>query len=105
MARRRLRGDGQRQICIIVQVESRAGLDNSRRSAAVDGVDASFIGPRTWGDMGFIRDDLTRRASGTRSPIGVTADRRDGQGRGRLRWPRSQARYGARARTFWRGRG
>ena len=31
--------------CLIVQIESRAGLDNLEAIAAVDGVDALFIGP------------------------------------------------------------
>lgn len=32
-------------LCVIVQVESRAGLDNVAEIAAVDGVDGVFIGP------------------------------------------------------------
>jgi 4-hydroxy-2-oxoheptanedioate aldolase len=33
------------QLCLIVQVESRAGVENVEAIAAVDGVDAVFIGP------------------------------------------------------------
>ncbi|MCQ9422918.1 HpcH/HpaI aldolase/citrate lyase family protein [Pseudomonas sp. LJDD11] len=33
------------QLCLIVQVESRAGIENAAAIAAVDGVDAVFIGP------------------------------------------------------------
>lgn len=35
----------EEQNCLIVQVESRAGLDNIEAIAAVEGVDALFIGP------------------------------------------------------------
>lgn len=35
----------EQQICLIVQIESRAGLENLDAIAAVDGVDAVFIGP------------------------------------------------------------
>ncbi|WNW10239.1 HpcH/HpaI aldolase/citrate lyase family protein [Pseudomonas sp. DTU_2021_1001937_2_SI_NGA_ILE_001] len=37
--------DAQRELCLIVQVESRAGIDNAAAIAAVEGVDAVFIGP------------------------------------------------------------
>jgi 4-hydroxy-2-oxoheptanedioate aldolase len=33
------------EICLVVQIESRAGLDNLEAIAAVDGVDALFVGP------------------------------------------------------------
>jgi 4-hydroxy-2-oxoheptanedioate aldolase len=33
------------ELCLIVQVESRAGVENVEAIAAVDGVDAVFIGP------------------------------------------------------------
>lgn len=33
------------QLCLIVQVESRAGIENAAAIAAVEGVDAVFIGP------------------------------------------------------------
>ena len=35
----------EEEICLIVQIESRAGLDNLTAIAAVEGVDAVFIGP------------------------------------------------------------
>jgi len=35
----------QEQLCLIVQVESRAGVENVEAIAAVEGVDAVFIGP------------------------------------------------------------
>ena len=42
------------QICLIVQVESRAGLENLDEICAVDGVDGVFIGPADLStDMGF----------------------------------------------------
>lgn len=41
-------------ICLIVQVETRKGLENLDQIAAVDGVDAVFIGPADLAaDMGF----------------------------------------------------
>jgi len=46
------------QICVLVQAESRAALDDLEAITAVDGVDGVFIGPADLGaDMGF-RDDL-----------------------------------------------
>ncbi|WP_206953647.1 HpcH/HpaI aldolase family protein [Trinickia acidisoli] len=33
------------ELCVLVQVESRLGLDNLERIAAVDGIDGVFIGP------------------------------------------------------------
>ncbi|MBF9042186.1 2-keto-3-deoxy-L-rhamnonate aldolase [Rhodobacterales bacterium HKCCE4037] len=45
-------------ICIMVQAESQAALDNLEAITAVDGVDCVFIGPADLGaDMGY-RDDL-----------------------------------------------
>jgi len=35
----------QQELCLIVQIESRQGVDNAAAIAAVDGVDAVFIGP------------------------------------------------------------
>lgn len=46
------------QICVLVQAESRAALDDLDAITAVDGVDGVFIGPADLGaDMGF-RDEL-----------------------------------------------
>ncbi len=45
------------QICVIVQAESRAALENLDDICAVDGVDAVFIGPADLAsDMGYIHD-------------------------------------------------
>lgn len=38
-------GNANDEICVIVQIESQAGLDNLDAICAVDGVDAVFIGP------------------------------------------------------------
>jgi 4-hydroxy-2-oxoheptanedioate aldolase len=46
------------QICLILQIESRAAMDRIEAIAAVPGVDALFLGPADLGcDMG-LRDDL-----------------------------------------------
>lgn len=46
------------QICILVQVESRAAMEDLEAIVAVDGVDGVFIGPADLGaDMGY-RNDL-----------------------------------------------
>ena len=37
--------DGEEQICLLVQVESRLGLDNVAAIAEVDGIDGVFLGP------------------------------------------------------------
>lgn len=43
------------QLCVLLQVESRAGLDNLDEIAAVDGVDGVFIGAADLGaDMGYL---------------------------------------------------
>lgn len=50
------------RICVIVQVESRAALDDLDGIAAVDGVDCVFFGPADLAaDMGY-RDDLMNDA-------------------------------------------
>lgn len=47
-----------REICLVVQIESRAAMDRIEEIAAVEGIDALFIGPADLGcDMG-LRDDL-----------------------------------------------
>lgn len=46
------------EICILVQAESRAALDDLEAITAVDGIDGVFVGPADLGaDMGY-RDDL-----------------------------------------------
>ncbi|MDA3921987.1 MAG: HpcH/HpaI aldolase/citrate lyase family protein [Salinisphaera sp.] len=37
--------NAHQQLCLIVQIESRVGVDNAKAIAAVDGVDAVFVGP------------------------------------------------------------
>jgi 4-hydroxy-2-oxoheptanedioate aldolase len=37
--------DGEEEICLLVQVESRLGLDNVAAIAQVDGIDGVFLGP------------------------------------------------------------
>ncbi|MEJ6388678.1 HpcH/HpaI aldolase family protein [Gymnodinialimonas ulvae] len=50
------------EICILVQAESRAALDDLEAITAVDGIDGVFVGPADLGaDMGY-RDDLGNRA-------------------------------------------
>ncbi len=45
------------QICLIVQVENRAGLENLDGILAVDGIDGVFVGPADLGaDLGFMGD-------------------------------------------------
>ncbi len=45
------------EICVIVQIESRAALDALDEILAVDGVDAGFVGPADLAaDMGYVRD-------------------------------------------------
>src|SRR3954465_3179964 len=42
------------QVCLLVQIESREGLDNLEKIAAVDGIDGVFIGPADLsGGLGF----------------------------------------------------
>ena len=66
----------EEEICVLVQVETRQGLDNLEAIAGVDGVDGVFIGP---GDlsaaMGYLGDpghpamqrgDRRRRSTGSR---------------------------------------
>jgi 4-hydroxy-2-oxoheptanedioate aldolase len=36
----------EQELCVIVQIESRAGIDNLEAIAAVEGIDALFIGPQ-----------------------------------------------------------
>lgn len=51
--------DASERITLIVQIESRAGLDNVAAIAAVDGVDALFIGPSDLAaSLGYIGDPL-----------------------------------------------
>jgi len=46
--------NADREICVVVQAESRAALDDLDRIAAVEGVDGVFIGPADLAaDMGF----------------------------------------------------
>lgn len=55
-------GTANDEICVLVQAESRAALENLDAICAVDGVDGVFIGPADLAaDMGF-RDDLDNPA-------------------------------------------
>lgn len=45
------------ELCLIVQIESRAGVENAEAIAAVDGVDAVFVGPADLStNMGYAGD-------------------------------------------------
>lgn len=45
------------ELCLLVQIESRAGVDAIEEIAAVDGVDGLFIGPADLAaDMGYLHD-------------------------------------------------
>jgi len=49
--------DADAEICVIVQVESREAVENIDAIAAVEGVDAVFVGPADLAaDMGHLRD-------------------------------------------------
>ncbi len=71
------------EVCLIVQIESRAGVDELDAIAAVDGVDALFIGPSdlaaSLGHLGNSRhpevqqliEDAIRRARKAGKPVGI----------------------------------
>ncbi|MDJ0821646.1 MAG: HpcH/HpaI aldolase/citrate lyase family protein [Paracoccaceae bacterium] len=71
------------QMCLIVQIETRAALDNLDDILAVDGVDAAFVGPADLAaDMGFGTDinapqmlevvaDTLRRITAAGKPAGI----------------------------------
>lgn len=73
------------QICLIVQIESRAGLDAVEAIAEVDGVDALFIGPADLaGSLGHLGDprhdevqsaiaDALARIAAAGKPAGIFA--------------------------------
>ncbi len=45
------------EMCLIVQIETKAGYDNLEDILSVEGVDAAFVGPADLGaDMGFVHD-------------------------------------------------
>ena len=70
------------EICVLVQIETRAALDNLEKIATVDGVDGVFIGP---GDL----------AAGLGHVGNIRAPRSAERHRGRHR-PREGVRQGAR---------
>ncbi|MGV2290143.1 HpcH/HpaI aldolase/citrate lyase family protein [Trinickia sp. YCB016] len=71
------------ELCVLVQVESRLGLDNLERIAAVEGIDGVFIGPgdlaAALGHVGEIKhpdvqavvEDSIRRIVATGKPAGI----------------------------------
>lgn len=73
------------EACLIVQIESQAGLDALDGIAAVDGVDALFIGPSDLAaSLGFLGnsrepkvqhavDDAIRRIRAAGKPVGILA--------------------------------
>lgn len=73
------------QMCVVVQIESVTGMENIETIAAVDGVDALFVGPADLGaSMGFAGqaghpdviaavDESIRRIVATGTPAGVFA--------------------------------
>jgi 4-hydroxy-2-oxoheptanedioate aldolase len=70
------------QICILVQAESRAAIEDLEAITAVDGVDGVFIGPADLGaDMGY-RDDLANPALWDTISAGVATIRAGGKAAG-----------------------
>ena len=77
--------EAETEICLVVQIETRAGLDALEKIAAVDGVDALFIGPAdlaaSLGHLGDPRhpdvqqaiDDGIRRSRRAGKPAGILA--------------------------------
>jgi 4-hydroxy-2-oxoheptanedioate aldolase len=73
----------EREICLLVQIETRKGLDNLEKIARVDGVDGVFIGPADLaaglghlGDMGHAEvqsaiEDAIKRIKACGKPPGI----------------------------------
>jgi 4-hydroxy-2-oxoheptanedioate aldolase len=73
------------EMCVLVQLETRAAVDALEEIAAVDGVDGVFIGPSDLSaslgflgqprhpDVGRVIEDACRRARAVRKPIGILA--------------------------------
>lgn len=73
------------ELCLVLQIESKAGLDNIEEIAAVDGVDALFIGPAdlsaSLGHPGQIHhpavvaaiDDAFAKMAAIGKPLGIMA--------------------------------
>lgn len=71
------------EICLLVQIESRAGMENLEAIAAVDGVDGLFVGPADltaslghtggWArpDMQKVVDETIGRSVATGKPVGT----------------------------------
>ncbi len=71
------------ELCVLVQIESRLGLQNVERIAAVEGIDGMFIGPgdlsAALGHVGDIKhpdvqqsvDETIRRIVATGKPAGI----------------------------------
>ena len=71
------------ELCLVAQIETRAGLEQLEAIAAIDGLDALFIGPADLAaSLGHLADaahpdvqraieDAIRRARGVGTPIGI----------------------------------
>lgn len=71
------------KLCVLVQIESRLGLENLERIAAVEGIDGIFVGPRdlsaALGHVGDIKhadvqtavEDTVRRIVSAGKPAGI----------------------------------
>ena len=79
------------EICVLVQVETQAALDNIEAICAVDGVDGVFIGPNDLAaDLGFlgnwqhpevwkVMEDAVKRIRNTGKAPGILVGEADGQ--------------------------
>ncbi len=80
------------EICVIVQAETRAALDNLAEIAAVDGIDCVLFGPADLAaDLGY-RDNPTAPAFWEEIHRGIDTIRAAGKAAGHLRAARSQPR-------------
>lgn len=77
-------GEANGAIVITAQIESREGVANADAIAAIDGIDALFVGPTDLGvDLG-VRPDTLRGAFGDAVAAVATAARRHGKAAGVL---------------------
>jgi 4-hydroxy-2-oxoheptanedioate aldolase len=81
------------EVCLIVQLETRAALDNLESIAAVDGVDALFIGPSDLAaDLGHLGDNAHPEVRATIEDA-IARIRRAGKAPGILAVVEADARY------------